>query len=496
MTGRSRAPHRVAVASQGSTVHEAALNDSGVWVSSDTQAKFARANVPIGQLDTGVATNVAAGSGLDVLQDGAAVVGVGTGAGQLFPIDPRTSTAGDPAATLVTEPPKPGTFAASPVDLRGGTIALLDRESGKVWAQRVDGRTGALSVDASGTVHAVSGTDGKVTSVPVLGAKFGPATVTATALRSEHPDITAVGAAWVAYDGAKDRVYTASEPDGFDAQVTTPGGPRYAALQQPGPDADTVAVEGPERAVLVPLDGGISPGAVAVQERVDRVPGGTLVTRPVVLGGCLHAAWAEAGRVFYGANCGRAGDEPTATLPAEGSQETRDGVAFRVNRGLVVLNDLDNGGVWDLDDKPTKIDNWDALVPPTRTDDENTKKDENLVDEASLNQPPKAEPDQLAVRPGRTSKLHVLDNDTDVVGSVLSIDQTDVTRPTLAGVAATVSGDGQAIDVSVPEKTAGSSFTFSYRVNNGKVKGKGEARVTVRVVPDSVNGAPNLRRGG
>ena len=381
----------VAVASQGSTVHEAALNDSGVWVSSDTQAKFARANVPIGQLDTGVATNVAAGSGLDVLQDGAAVVGVGTGAGQLFPIDPRTSTAGDPAATLATEPPKPGTFTASPVDLRGGTIALLDRESGKIWAQRVDprsgvtglaglsasakpvatiGKAGAIAVDGSGTVHAVSGADGKVTSLPVLGAKFGPPTVTPTELRSEHPDLTAVGTTWVAYDSAKDRVYTASDPEGFDAQVTTPGGPRYAALQQPGPDAETVAVAGPERAVLVPLDGGASPGGVAVEERVDRVPGGTLVTRPVVLGGCLHAAWAEAGRVFYGANCGRTGDEPTATLPAEGAQETRDGVAFRVNRGLVVLNDLDNGGVWDLDDKPTKIDNWDALVPPTRTDDE------------------------------------------------------------------------------------------------------------------------------
>ncbi len=506
-----------AVASQGSTVHEAALNDSGVWVSSDAQAKFARANVPIGQLDTGVATSVAAGSGLDVLQDGAAVVGVGTGAGQLFPIDPRTSTAGEPAASLTTQAQRPGTFAATPVDLRGGTIALLDRESGKVWAQRVDGRAGirglaelsssakpvatigrdgAVAVDGSGTVHAVSGADGTVTSVPVAGAKFGRPTVVATALRTDRPDLTAVGTTWVAYDAAQDRVYTASSPDGFDAQVTTPGGPRYAALQQPGPDADTVAVAGPERAVLVPLDGGASPGGVAVQERVDRVPGGTLVTRPVVLGGCLHAAWAEAGRVFYGANCGRTGDEPTATLPAEGTQETRDGVAFRVNRGLVVLNDLDNGGVWDLDDKPTKIDNWDALVPPTRTDDDQKKKDENLVDEASLDQPPKAEPDELAVRPGRTSKLHVLDNDTDVAGSVLSIDQADVTRPTMEGVKATVSGDGQAIDVSVPERTAGSSFTFGYRVNNGKVKAKGEAKVTVRVVADSVNGPPRLRQGG
>ena len=223
-----------AVASQGSTVHEAALNDSGVWVSSDAQAKFARANVPIGQLDTGVATSVAAGSGLDVLQDGAAVVGVGTGAGQLFPIDPRTSTAGDPAASLATEPPSPAPSRASPVDLRGGTIALLDRESGKVWAQRVDaragirglaelspsakpvatiGKRGAIAVDASGTVHAVSAAPTARSPrcrSPARGSAGRPSSP--PQLRTEHPDLTAVGATWVAYDAAKDLVYTAAAP--------------------------------------------------------------------------------------------------------------------------------------------------------------------------------------------------------------------------------------------------------------------------------------------
>ncbi len=278
------------------------------------------------------------------------------------------------------------------------------------------GKAGAIAVDRSGAVHGVSGATGKVTTLPVVADRFARPTVVDTALRSPSPDITAVGSRWVAYDAAKDTVHTEADPEGIDAQVTAPGSSRYAALQQPGPDADTVAVAGPVRTVLVPLDGGTSPGGVAIQEQVDRVAGSTLVTRPVVLGGCLHAAWAEAGQVFYGANCGRRGDQPTATLPAKGEEDTRDGVAFRVNRGIVVLNDLDNGGVWDLDDKPTKIDNWDALVPPTKQDDDNDKKDENLVDEASLNTPPKAEPDDLSVRPGRTSKLHVLDNDTDVAG--------------------------------------------------------------------------------
>ena len=505
-----------AVASDGSTVHEADLNDAGVWVSSAQQAKFAKANVPIGQLETGVATDASAGAGLDVLQDGAVVLGLNTGTGELFPLDARTSTAGEPVAQVAAVSGAKGRFVPRPVDLRGGTLAVLDPASGKVFAQKVDpkagttafpdvavgakpvatvGKNAALAVGVDGTVHVVSGLDGAVTTIAATPTGFAAPVVTDSGLRSTLPDLTAVGTTWVAYDAETDRVFTAATPEGLDAQATVDGN-RVAALQQPGPDADTVVVESAQRATQVPLDGGASPGGVVVGEQVNRVPGATLITRPVVLGGCVHAAWAEQNQVFYGANCGRTGDEPTATLPADGEEPTRDGVAFRVNRGLVVLNDLDNGGVWDLDDKPTKIDNWDALTPPTRQDDENDKKDENLLDEAALQQPPTATPDSLQVRPGRTSKLHVLDNDTDVAGSVLAIDQRDVTEPSLDGVAASVSADGQAIDVSVPEGSENRSFEFSYKVNNGKTVSKESARVSVRIVPDSVNGAPALRQGG
>ncbi|WP_308279545.1 Ig-like domain-containing protein [Phycicoccus mangrovi] len=507
-----------AVASDGTTVHEADLNDAGVWVSSGAQAKYAKANVPIGQLDTGIATDAAPGAGLDLLQDGAVVLGLDTGTGELSALDVAASTAGDPVAVV----PGPGRgtakgFRPSPVDLRGGTLALLDPASGKVWGQRVDPRSGttefpgvaagakplatvgrhaALAVGLDGAIHLVSGADGKVTTlVPTAAGGFSRPVVTPTALRSPAPDVTAVGSRWVAYDPASDRVFTADAPDGVDAQVTTDGA-RLAALQVPGPEADTVVVESAARAAQVPLDGGLPRGGVVVGEQVNRVPGATLLSRPVVLGGCVHAAWAEEGRVFYGANCGRTGDEQTATLPADGEQPTRDGVALRVNRGLVVLNDLDNGGVWDLEDKPTKIDNWDALTPPTRQDDENQKKDENLVDEAAVQQPPKAVPDAETVRPGRTSKLHVLDNDTDVAGSVLAIDQRDVTAPNLQGATATVSSDGQAIDLSVPAGTEGQQLELSYKVNNGKVTSKGAARVSVRIVGDEVNSAPTLRPGG
>ena len=244
-----------AVASDGTTVHETDLNDAGVWVSSAEQAKFAKANIPIGQLDTGVATDVGTGSGLDVLQDGAAVLGLSTGSGALFPLDARTSTAGEPAATVAAVKAMPGRYTPSPVDLRGGTLALLDPASGKVYAQRVDPRSGtpdlpgvatgakpvatvgknaAIAVDLGGTIHAVSGADGTVTTVAPRPTGFAAPTVTRTTLRSPRPDVTAVGSTWVAYDAGTDRLYTAERPEGFDAQLTTEGS-RLAALQAPAP---------------------------------------------------------------------------------------------------------------------------------------------------------------------------------------------------------------------------------------------------------------------
>ena len=68
-----------AVTSRGSTVHESDVGDGAVWVSSSAQAKFGRLNTQARQLDAGVATALADGSEVDILQDGAAVVGVATG---------------------------------------------------------------------------------------------------------------------------------------------------------------------------------------------------------------------------------------------------------------------------------------------------------------------------------------------------------------------------------------------------------------------------------
>ena len=155
-----------------------------------------------------------------------------------------------------------------------------------------------------------------------------------------------------------------------------------------------------------------------------------MASRPLRLGPCLHAAWAAPTKAYYNVNCGR--EQPAAAVTIERLTKTalRDGVSLRTNRRLVVLNDLDGGEVWDLDSKPVKIDEWDSLIPPPQTEKNNKKKEENLIDEVSTAQPPKAEPDNLKARPGRTSKLHVLDNDTDSTGAILAINPEDVGQPT------------------------------------------------------------------
>ena len=98
-------------------------------------------------------------------------------------------------------------------------------------------------------------------------------------------------------------------------------------------------------------------------------------------------------------NCGQAQAVTAGTLDKPGDVPLRDGMALRTNRNLIVLNDLDTGDAWDLDSKPLKIDNWDSVIPPSKTDDDNDDKDKNVVDDTTTPQPPKAEPDSLKVRP-------------------------------------------------------------------------------------------------
>jgi hypothetical protein len=510
-----------AVRSQGQTVHDADLNDGGVWVSSTKDGQFARLNKAVGQFDAGLRSPSSPGQSVDVLQDEQAVAGI-SATGELIPIDTRVGRLNESLSVGI---PKPASatnltvFAPRTVDLHGGTIATVDPRTGKVWGTRVDpgagitgldginagakplatvGPVAAVAVDVEGGIHAVSAAKGTVISIPATTTGFGTPVTERIKLESRAVDITAVGTRWVVYDPEDDQLFVQGRSEVVQPGVAhDEGQPAYAALQQPGPDAGAVGLQDVTSLKVVSLGGFGGPSNGGVEIR-DLPTGGqgpqTMVSRPLHLGSCYYAAWAAPAATYYGQNCGSDQPTPAVSIKRTENLTVKDGVALRTNHRLVVLNDLDGGEVWDLDPKHRKLDQWDSLIPPPTKPDQNDKK-ENLLDEATAAQPPKAKDDNLKVRPGRTSKLYVLDNDTDSSDSILSIDPGDVSGIDLSGVSASVSSDGQSIDVKVPADPERQSFSFKYKVNNGKAPEKSQATVRVTLVPDEVNTPPHLRPG-
>ncbi|TPG17093.1 Ig-like domain-containing protein [Pedococcus bigeumensis] len=508
-----------AVTSKGETVHETELSDGGVWVSSAKDARFARVNKAVGQFDGGVAASSGSGEPVDILQDDNAVAGLVVGSGSLTPIEPKSGRL-DEGTGVSVPAPQAGTnlqvFVPRTVDMRGGTAAIIDPKTGKLWAQTYDPKAGlvtlealttgakplatvgavaALAVDVKGGVHAVSGATGKVISIARTATGFAKPVTESIKLRdAKIVDITAVGTRWVVYSAGDDKLWIQGSDkavDGGTARVE--GQPAYAALQQPGPDADSVGLQDSTTLRLLGMGGEGATGGVEVTIGDNETP--PLPSRPLRTGACIHAAWASTVNNYYGKDCGSEKPSPAVTIVRETKEAVKSGVSLRTNHGLVVLNDLDGGEVWDLDSKPKKLDEWDSLIPPPKTDKQNKKKNENLIDETSVAQPPQAKPDNLKARPGRTSKLHVLDNDTDAAGSVLAINPSDLGPVDMAGVTASVAADGQSIDVAIPEEPERQSFSFTYKINNGKAIQKSEAKVTVTMVPEDVNSPPTLRPG-
>jgi hypothetical protein len=181
--------------SEGEIVRKADLNDGGIWVTNAEQARFGRINKPAGQLDAGVLSDGSTGSGLDVFQDGAAIVGYSKASNQIVPINPAEGTLAPEQSIVV---PKPSTatgnrvFTAPLVDVRGETIAMIDPAKGEVRAQHVDNRSGIAGLDGlqtqakplakvGGNAAVAVGVDGTVYAVS---AELGTITVLRT--RSPH----------------------------------------------------------------------------------------------------------------------------------------------------------------------------------------------------------------------------------------------------------------------------------------------------------------------
>ncbi|WP_139977692.1 fibronectin type III domain-containing protein [Nocardioides litoris] len=466
----------VATQADGYRKHDAQLNDGGIWVTNGRDGFHGRINKPIAQLD-GVAFTEQ-DTQLDVVQDGAAVLGVDVSAGSIAVIDPATVSLPDGATATLP--------AAAQVQLAGGTAAVLDPAEGTLWTQRVDTRLGvppvealdaesdpyaetaaeaSLAVAQSGEVLVATASDDTLRRWPVAGTGLGaPTSEPLGADLGPGTTVTAVGDRAVVLDGESGSLQVVG---GADADL-----PPGSRLQAPGPAADDVLVGTGDGLVAVDLATG------EVRELAGDVAGRP--AEPVRLGACAYGAWSggSAGAVATACDGAQARTSPLGA-------ETSD-LVFRVNRGEIVLNDRTSGAVWDIEsDQPTRLDNWDAFqLEPSKKDDEN----ENENDDQGDRRPPQAKDDDLGARVGRTTVLHPLDNDTAPAGRLLAISSVD------AGDAdVTISPDGQSVQLTLA-RDAGPT-TFDYTINDGR-SGLSDT-ATVRVTPrgDDENAQPQLRPG-
>lgn len=469
-------PVTLAALHPGFPVSDVDLEARDVWVTNGDALLGGRVNRQIEELNGAVSAQSA---DLDVLQNGADVFLVDAGLGQIARVDPAYTTLVEPAEI----PP------GSSVALGGQTLAVLS-PAGELWVLDVSnalvvdptsppvaelGRGALVTVTQDGAVLATSAAEQLAVRVDAPGL---PAVERAFPVPAEA-QIAAVGDRLVLLDTAANRLV---RDDGSTVEL-----PDAAyRLQQTGPARDEVVLATGDGLLFV--GSGVREVAAGL---ASPVAGPDDVSAPVVVDGCVHGAWGGAQRYLLACD----GAEPVGHDIAQRTQGGR--LEFRVNRSVVALNDLDTGNVWLLDDEMRLVANWDEVTPPQEEETEEGEEkastqsfEDTLAERTEINRPPIARDDDYGARPGRTTILAVLDNDTDPDGDVLTI--TNVT-PVPEGVGRVDLIDGGRALQFTPALGA-TSASFRYTVDDGRPGGVAEAAVTLRVVPEGVNTAPEPRR--
>ncbi|MFC7026335.1 Ig-like domain-containing protein, partial [Promicromonospora thailandica] len=460
---------------EGEATADVELNDSGVWVTQTASGKLGRFNYEAKALD---GTLLANSTSFDVEQDAQRVLLSSLGDSSASPVNPALlsleSTMKFPAGAKV---------AAG-----AATTAVYDPETGNAWVLPFDsasfdekkmkptvkaGPGGALTVSQDGTVFLAVPADGTLYTVPTSSQGV-PEDVEESELpvgQSAEVQVSAVGDEPVVLDQKS-------------AKLVLPGGDvvavdgAQAMLQQPSADSDVVVVATASGLVSQPLGGG---------DATRRTASGN-PSAPVQLGDCVYGAWSQSGQVVR--DCPGPDNDVDEVLEGVDPAAT---LVYRVNRNLIVLNDVADGTLWMAADDFQKVDDWDLKMPEDaegeKTESEETtpeQVDQLVADRSRPNRAPKPKDDVIGVRPGRTTVLNVLGNDVDPDGDVMtvSVDGKVTGDATVDRVL-----DGAALQADVPADATGST-TFKYQVDDGREGGTAYASVTVKVVPLEENHAP------
>lgn len=474
-------PIGFAVLHHGYPVTAVKLDAQNVWVTNGEKLLGGRLNHQIGELDAKVNGS---SSKLDVLQDGGATLLTDTSQGVVQVVDPSFVS----LTERITVP------IGSKLSYGANTLSILSPE-GKLWVLDTSSH---LTFDATKTAPAAKlGADaeaivtksGKVFAVsPTLGQLVSVDRPGAAATKSRFPKIksfqlSAVGDTPVVLDRSANAVIA---EDGSATKLPTSG----LRIQQAGPTNDFVLVATGNGLLQVPLgQGAIKTIPAGISQKITEVAS---VSAPVFLNGCSYGAWAAAQKYLY-ACTGKSAIRQDIGEPTTGSD-----LVFRVNHGVIALNNLQNGNAWVASSNIRLVNNWAQVNPDDVTKDGNSGKEkpvkqsfvEAVANRTSINHSPIAVDDSFGVRPGRTTVLPVLDNDTDEDGDVLTITKVDNLSAD-QGTVDIIEG-GRALQYTAPAGAI-SSAAFRYTITDGRL-GFASAQVGVAIRPLSENLAPVAKR--
>lgn len=460
----------LAVVYRGVEVTQVSVDDGGIWVTNQDRKLLGHLNYDSLMLDGTVSVKSAS---FDIGQAGGDVTLGETVTRTVSPVKPTSFSIGQ-AVTL----PEGAT------QVQGGSVlAVLDPAAGLLWvgnagepasisfaaedAVAKDLSDGVVTVSRTGTVFAYSAGSSSLVTVVKEGQTWRAKTTTIKDFQPAGPlTITAVGDKPVIYDQSGNTLVL---PGGklrnlVEEHVTG------AVLQDPGDEATSVLLATDSELVAVSLNG----------KSVERQPASDAGAKgnpaaPVFHNGCSYGAWAGSGAFVR--TCTDKSRNQAQTVPTLAEATS---AVFRTNRTRIVLNDVSTGTLWLPDKNMVLVNNWDQ-IPTEEQEEEDTptpdqREQVSEPEHNDKNTPPEAVDDDFGIRPGRSTLLPVLDNDSDDDGDVLTARA--VTDPEFGTVVRT--RGGRALQITeVPENLTSGSTSFTYEASDGLAGSTATVRVTI-----------------
>lgn len=468
---------------KGAEVTQVNVNDGGIWVTNKSKQMVGHLDYEARILDGALRTEA---TNFDVGQAGETVTVSDLTSSTVAPVNVTQVSLGSPTALP----------AGSAVMQGGDVLGVLNAADGTLWttsatapspASLSEGAALASNMGASAFVTGLDGSvytlaaSGTLTTVKRQGAVDQAQTSTVEGIPADaRLSMTVVGDQVVALDGESNTLFL---PDNKRIDLSAAGIETGGVLQQAGPKADSVLLATPTSLVTIPLAGGTPTITASTEGGVSGTP-----AAPVRHEGCAYGAWTGSGAYM------RACDDPSANKQmVVDTLTTAREIVFRTNRKAIVLNDVAEGSVWLPDSNMVLMDNWDE-VENELEENEDEQDSPELTNEVAdpqqreENTPPEAEDDEFGIRPGRSTILPVLDNDSDLDGDVLTA--APVKQPEWGVV--TVARGGRALQITGVSASQVGSTTFTYAASDGQASAEAHVRVTIHPF-DQNEGPAQLR---